>query len=330
MLKQLSLVNWATLAVAGCGVLLAPSVFAGDQEPGRYPYKITCTTGMVADIVREIVGEKAVVDNIIGEGVDPHLYTATRSDITKMLKSDIIFYNGLMLEGKMADSLRKIGKKMPSFAIGELIDKPHLATPKEQASHDDPHVWMDVSLWIQAAEKASEALCDYDPASASYYRERWADYKKQLEALDLYAKTCITSIPEEQRVLVTAHDAFNYFGHAYNIEVVGIQGISTESEAGISDINTLVKMLAARNVKAIFVETSVSDKNVKALIEGAQAIGHTVRIGGALFSDAMGKSGTYEGTYIGMIDHNVTLMTRALGGQAPEKGMLGKLTSQAD
>ena len=178
---------------------------------------------------------------------------------------------------------------------------------------------------MKAVEVVSQTLSDYDKPNAQFYQSNAESYLVQLKALEEYAKTSIATIPEQSRVLVTAHDAFNYMGRAYGIEVVGIQGISTESEAGLNDLNRLVDMLVEKNVTAVFVETSVADKNVKALIEGARAQGLEVKIGGTLFSDAMGAPGTYEGTYIGMIDHNVTTIVNALGGNAPEKGLNGKL-----
>jgi manganese/zinc/iron transport system substrate-binding protein len=184
---------------------------------------------------------------------------------------------------------------------------------------------MDVQGWTKAVEAVAKSLSEFDSANAAQYAANAEGYKRQLQELDGYVRTVIRSIPEKQRVLITAHDAFNYFGRAYEIEVRGIQGISTESEAGLQDINRLLDYLVARGVRAVFVETSVADKNVRALVDGAKARGHSVTIGGKLFSDAMGAPGTYEGTYIGMIDHNATTIAKALGGQAPEKGMRGKL-----
>jgi manganese/zinc/iron transport system substrate-binding protein len=180
---------------------------------------------------------------------------------------------------------------------------------------------------MRAVGVVGEALAGFDPEHADGYRERAAAYTTRLEALDAYARQVLGSIPEGQRVLVTAHDAFNYMARAYGLEVRGVQGISTESEAGVKDIEDLVGFLVERRIPAVFVETSVSDKNVRALVEGARARGHQVVVGGQLFSDAMGTAGTYEGTYIGMIDHNVTTITRALGGEAPEHGFQGKLAS---
>ncbi len=290
-------------------------------------YKVAATVGMIADIVREVAGEHAEVDGIINEGVDPHLYKPTSTDVKAMQAADLVFYNGLMLEGKMGDVLVRIagsGKRV--FAVTEAIlnDSDYVITSKDE--HDDPHVWMDVKGWMQAVKVVEKGLSSYDPENAEIYRSNAAAYQEKLEKLNTYAKVSISTIPEPQRVLVTAHDAFNYMARAYGIEVRGIQGMSTESEAGVKDIETLVEFLVTRKIPAVFIESSVSDKNVRALIEGAAAKGHKVVIGGELFSDAMGPAGTYEGTYIGMIDHNITLITRALGGTAPEKGLNGKLS----
>jgi manganese/zinc/iron transport system substrate-binding protein len=291
------------------------------------PYTIVTTCGMVTDIVREVAGEKAKVTGLMGEGVDPHLYKPTRDDVARLLKADVVFYSGLMLEGRMTDTFLKLSRRgTPVFAVTELLDEKFLLEPPEFAGHTDPHVWMDVSGWIQAVKVVAKSLGEVDGPNTSFYKANADAYIKQLEKLDAYAKQAVNTIPKERRVLITAHDAFNYFGRAYGIDVRGIQGISTESEAGVADINRLVNFLVERRIPAIFVETSVSDKNVRALVEGARSHGHTVRIGGTLFSDAMGAPGTYEGTYIGMIDHNVTTITRALGGEAPERGVNGKLT----
>jgi manganese/zinc/iron transport system substrate-binding protein len=286
------------------------------------PAKVTATTGMIADIVRQVAGGHAVVDNIMKEGVDPHLYKPKRSDVIALMEADVVFYNGLMLEGKMGDVLVRVARDNKHvYAVTELFDDEGFVMT-DKAGHFDPHVWMDVRGWMKAVEAVSRSLGEYDSAHAEEYRANAASYLKDLAALDAYARRAIQSIPEPQRVLVTAHDAFAYLGRAYGISVRGIQGISTESEAGVKDINQLV---TASRIQAVFVETSVADKNVRALVEGAAARGHQVKIGGKLFSDAMGAPGTYEGTYIGMIDHNVTTITRALGGEAPPRGLNGKL-----
>jgi manganese/zinc/iron transport system substrate-binding protein len=275
---------------------------------------IVATTGMVADITRQVVGDYGTVTALMGEGVDPHLYKPTSADARKIMNSDMIFYSGLLLEGRMTDTFLKaarMGKVV--FPVTELIEETYLLEPPEFEGHWDPHVWMDVSAWSQAVDAVANALCEQDAEHCDEYKANAKRYNEQLTKLHSYAIESIASIPEDKRVLITAHDAFNYFGRAYGIEVVGIQGLSTESEAGIEDVNRLVNMLVDKGISAVFVESSVSDRNVKALIEGAKSKGHTVTIGGRLFSDAMGKSGTYKGTYIGMLDHNITTITTALG-----------------
>jgi manganese/zinc/iron transport system substrate-binding protein len=290
------------------------------------PYKITTTVGMVTDIVKQVAGEKAVVTGIIGEGVDPHLYKPTRNDVAALLNADVVFYSGLLLEGKMGDTLVKVARGGKAvYAVTELIDEKYLLEPAEFQGHSDPHVWMDVGAWSKCVEAVAKALGEYDPPNAEFYRDNAVRYRAELAKLDDYARKALVTIPEKSRILITAHDAFNYFGRAYGLRVMGIQGISTESEAGLQDINRLINVIASNNVSAVFVETSVSDKNVRALVDGARAKDKNVIIGGLLFSDAMGKAGTYEGTYIGMIDHNVTTIARALGGKAPARGMNGKL-----
>lgn len=309
-------------------LLLAGFPLFGDaahaEYDGDYPYSAVATVGMVADIVREVAGDKAEVVYIVDAGVDPHTFTPTRGDVATFLRADVIFYSGLLLEGQMIDVLEKVGRRLPVFAVTERLDPEYLLQDAE-TGHPDPHVWMDVAGWIRAVDVVEKGLSEFDPQNAETYAQRAADYRERLGQLDEYAKRVIGSIPENQRIMITAHDAFRYLGRAYGLEVLGIQGISTESEAGLKDINNIVDQLVERNIPAVFVETSVSDKNVRALVEGAASRGHTVKIGGELFSDAMGPAGTYEGTYVGMIDHNVTTIARALGGDAPEGGMQGKL-----
>lgn len=296
-------------------------------EPESYPYAAVTTVGMITDVVRNVAGEKATVDGLIGEGIDPHLYKPTRNDVVALSRADIIFYNGLMLEGKMADVLVRMARRgKPVYAVTERILERGDYVMTDAEDHYDPHVWMDVDGWIMATEVIADALKEFDPANADYYAGNAAAYVERLEALDQYVQKAIDSIPRDRRVLVTAHDAFGYMGRAYGLEVKGIQGISTESEAGVKDIENLVDFLVTNGIPAVFVETSVSDKNVRALLEGAAARGHDLEIGGELFSDAMGPAGTYEGTYIGMIDHNATTIARALGGDVPEAGLNGKLS----
>ena len=320
---QFRIAAFSLLTLIGFHFLFSPPADAAYEGP--YPYRAVATVGMVADIVQNVAGEKGEVEHIIGAGVDPHAYNPTRGDVAALLKADIVFYAGLLLEGQMTDVLKKVSRSRPVYAVTERIEEAYLLRD-EATGHPDPHVWMDVQGWMKAVEVVADALSEFDPDNASRYRKNAAVYLDELERLDAYAEKVIGAIPEDQQIMVTAHDAFRYLGRAYGIEVLGIQGISTESEAGLKDINRIVGNLVDRKIPAVFVETSVSDKNVRALVEGAASRGHSVEIGGELFSDAMGKAGTYEGTYIGMIDHNVTTIARALGGNPPDKGMQGKLS----
>lgn len=294
-------------------------------EDAKHP-KVVSTVGMIADLVENIGGDLVDKNSLMGSGVDPHLYKPTRSDIATLLQADIVFYNGLLLEGKMTDALIRVasaGKKV--YAVTELLAEEFLLEPKEFLGHFDPHVWMDPQAWRKAGEVVRDKLTDYDPKNSAIYRQNAQNYLAQLDQLDSYAKKTLSAVPEQARILITAHDAFNYFGRRYGFEVIGLQGISTESEAGVQDIERIVKLIVARKIPAIFFETTVSERNMRALVDGCAAKGFQVKIGGSLFSDAMGKPGTYEGTYIGMIDHNVTTISLGLGASAPQGGMLGKL-----
>jgi manganese/zinc/iron transport system substrate-binding protein len=290
------------------------------------PIRVTATVGMVADLVRVVGGNRVVVTQICGSGVDPHLYKVTRDDVQALRQADIVFYSGLMLEGKMSDTLVREARTRPVVAVTEAIDESLLLEPEDFAGHFDPHVWMDVSAWTKCVDVVANELSKFDPAAESIYREQAKSYQAELSKLHEYGQKVIGSVPAGSRILVTSHDAFNYFGRAYGLEVLGVQGISTESEAGLQRINDLVKLLVEKNIKSVFIESSVSSDNIEALVEGAKAKGHEVRIGEKeLFSDAMGEPGTYEGTYIGMLDHNITVVARGLGGDAPPTGLHGKL-----
>ena len=294
-------------------------------------HAIVTTTAMIGDPVRHVVGDRGTVESLMGEGVDPHLYRPSRSDVARLTRADFIFFNGLNLEPQMEPALHRIADTgKPVVAAAEAVDVSHLLSSQDYAGHFDPHVWMDPGLWVAVAEAARDTLSAADPAGVESYAANAAAYSEQLLALRRYAEDTLSTVPAESRVLVTAHDAFNYFGRAYGFEVIGIQGISTESEAGLRRIEELVDLLVDRQIPAVFVESSVSERNVQALVDGAAARGHRVRIGGQLFSDAMGPHGTYEGTYIGMIDHNVTTIARALGGAAAPTGMNGQLAAVAE
>jgi len=309
-------------AVVLAALLSAAPAVAADTRP-----MVVATTGMVADLARAVAGDRADVTALIGEGVDPHLYKPTRSDIAKLTRADVVLLNGLRLEGKMDEAFQRLATAgKPVVAVAERVPAAQRLAPPEFEGNDDPHVWMVPSLWVHALDAVRDALAAADPAGADTYTRNADAYKAELADLDTYARAVFESVPANARMLVTAHDAFNYLGRAYGLEVRGIQGVSTESEAGLRDIESLVALLVERGIPAVFAETSVSDRNVQALIEGAAARGHTVVLGGSLFSDAMGAPGTYEGTYVGMVDHNVTIIARALGGSAPEGGFRGKLT----
>ena len=324
------------LLSSGCGkpeppggpTTITPGTTTGAGPVGSY--KIVTTCAMVTDIVASVAGDHAEVTGLIGEGIDPHLFTAGRNDVQKLLEADVVFYSGLMLEGRMADNFAQVGRKGKQvFAVTEGIDRDLLREPPEFDGHWDPHVWMDVSMWSQSVDFVADALSEYDTANAESYQANADALRSQLAELHNYCGKVIGSVPEKSRYLVTAHDAFGYFAAAYGIQVKAIQGISTESEANVAGINDLVQFICDNEIPAIFVESSVSSANIKAVIDGCAGRGWEVRIGAELYSDAMGAPGTYEGTYIGMMDHNATQIARALGGEAPELGWQEKLAADA-
>ena len=310
----------------GSGLLLAGLPAAGVvAASGRL--SVVATTGMVADTARQIGGALVEVKALMGPGVDPHAYRQTRTDIVAMAKADVVLWNGLFLEAQMEDVLGDLASRTTVVAVAEAVPEASRVAHDDYADRFDPHVWMNPVLWRDVAGAIRDVFKEALPAEAAVFDENFAAFDAQLDALAGYSKAALASVPEGARVLVTAHDAFNYFGQAYGYDVVGVQGISTESEAGLNRVAELVDMLVARKVGSVFVESSVSDRSVRALIEGAAAQGWTVKIGGELYSDAMGLEGTYEGTYIGMIDHNVTTIAAGLGGQVPARGMNGKLSA---
>lgn len=268
-----------------------------------------CTTGMVADLVREIGGERVRVTQLMRAGVDPHTYKANMGDIHALAGADVVLYSGLHLEGKLTETLERLGRHTRVVAVAEAIN-PELLLSENGAV--DPHIWFDVSLWSQTCKPVAHALSQLDPEHATQYVWRARQYQQKLADLDERVRNQIASIPKDRRVLVTAHDAFHYFERAYDIEVKAIQGVSTESEAGLREINELVRFLIARNVKAVFVENTIDESNIQSLIEGCAARRHPVRIGGELYSDSLGPVGTPEGTYVGMIRHNVDRIVSAL------------------
>lgn len=273
---------------------------------GSYPIDVVCTTGMVADLVRVIGGDRVKVTQLMDDESDPHIYKANPGDVSRLEEADLVFYSGLHLEGKLSEVLDNISRRKLAFPVAEYYPEDKIMTDEEQGL--DPHVWFDVRLWNDARGVVQKVLSQYDPEHADEYKERGEAYRKRLEKLHEETLEKIKSIPEERRVLITAHDAFQYFGAAYDIEVRGIQGISTESEASLKDVNDLIKFIVKKKIKAVFVENTVNERNMQSLIAGCEKAGHNVKIGGTLYSDAMGKSGSY----VGMVRHNVDTIVKAL------------------
>jgi len=276
--------------------------------------KITTTIGMITDVVRQIGGEHVEVTGLMKSNVDPHLFKASHGDIKRLEEAEIIFYNGLHLEGKMIDILEKMADRKTTVAVSDYVDRAELRTGAENGldTEYDPHIWFNVKHWMKAAESIRDTLKERDPDHAADYDRNAAAYLAQLRELDDETAAQIATIPEQARVLVTAHDAFGYFGDAYGLQVMGLQGISTASEAGTKDVTDLRDFLVRNRIKAVFIESSVPRKAIDAVIQGAREQGHELAIGGELFSDAMGEDGTPEGTYIGMVRHNVNTIVNAL------------------
>lgn len=316
-------------ASAAAGAMTVAPLSAAAQTGGL---SVVATTGMIADAARVVAGPDADVSALMGPGVDPHAYRETRADVAEMLGADLVLWHGLFLEAQLEGFLTDLAARRGSAAaLGEAIPE-ELLLPydavEEGGGRFDPHVWMDPRLWALVVDAAAEEIAARAPGSADAVAERRDAYRAELDALADYVDTVLASVPERSRVLITAHDAFRYFGRSVGLRLEGVQGVSTASEAGVRRISELVDLLVENDVPAVFAETSVSDRNMRALIEGAAARGAVVRLGPALFSDAMGAEGTYEGTYLGMIDHNATAVARALGGEAPARGRLGRLGAE--
>jgi manganese/zinc/iron transport system substrate-binding protein len=282
---------------------------------GEYPMKVVCTTGQVADLVRNIGGEHVEVTTLMGPGVDPHLYRESPSDIEKLSTADAIFYNGVHLEGRMADLFEKLSERRPTFAVTHSLVEAkaaRLRKPPEFEGHYDPHVWHDPTLWADCAKYVTSVMTEIDPAHREDYNRNGAAYEKQLAELDTYCRGQLAAIPKPQRVLVTAHDAFGYFCITYDIESMPLGGVSTEEEVSIGRMDEVVNFLVDRKVKAVFVESAVAPRIVEALIEPCKKRGHDVHIGGELYADCLGPAGTPDATYIGMIKKNVETIVEAL------------------
>ena len=291
---------------------IAVAVLVSRAEAEPPACHVVATTTVVADLVRQVGGDRVVVDCLMGPGIDPHSYRATPRDADRLAKARLIVASGLHLEGKLAELLSRLARRVVVTAVADSLPRDSLLPVADNLY--DPHVWFDASLWSGCVPAVVEALTKLDPAGREHYEARGADYVQRLQALDGVLRTRLADIPRQRRVLVTAHDAFRYFGRAYDVEVVGVQGTSTESEAGLADINRLVELIVSRRIPAVFVETSVSDRNVKALREGAQARGHAVALGGSLYSDSLGGPASHAETLEEMLRENVETIHAGLAG----------------
>lgn len=308
-------IAWVVAAVGGVMLLGCRGADSSRPAVRHYPLGVVCTTGYVADLLRQVGGTHVQVEALMSPGVDPHLYKVTPRDVRKLSGADAVFYNGLHLEGRLADLLEKLARQKPVFAVtaARVAQRdPRLRRMPGTKDVYDPHVWFDAGLWAQCALDVAEQLAALDPQHAGDFRASAAAYAAQLRALDAECRRRLAEIPAPRRVLVTAHDAFGYFGAAYGVEVRGLQGISTADEAALAAVNQLVDLLVERRVKAVFVESSVPPKNVQALVEACAACGHRLAVGGELYSDALGPQGTPEATYVGAMRYNLTTIVAAL------------------
>lgn len=305
--------------------LLSAAVFAGCQEPGesdsvapapalerkdRRPIQVLVTTGMVKDIVERVGGPEVDVKALMGPGVDPHLYKASPGDVRLFIAADLVVYSGLHLEGKLTEVLHRLQARTPTHALADSLPRERLL--RLEGNTYDPHVWFDVALWSQTLTGVCDLLSRYDPPRARDYAERAERSRRELRDLDDECRRSLAEIPPSRRVLVTPHDAFSYFGRAYDVEIRALQGVSTESEAGVFEVNELVDFLVQRSIRSVFVESTTSDRNVRALVEGCASRGHQLVIGGELFSDGLGPIGGAGDTYVGMVRHNVNAIKRGL------------------
>tara|TARA_R110000772_G_scaffold46819_6_gene106967 strand:- start:705 stop:1610 length:906 start_codon:yes stop_codon:yes gene_type:complete len=274
--------------------------------------KVVTTTSMLTDLVKNIGGDLVEINGLMGAGVDPHLYKASEGDVTKLYQADVIFYNGLHLEGKLVEVFEKMGSKKMTVSLGESLDKNELIGSEYFASNYDPHVWFNIQFFKHFGDRVTEILVSKDAKNADKFRENNTLYQKKLDELEADVKATIETLPKEKRILVTAHDAFNYFGKQYGFNVLGLQGISTATEAGVQDVRRLSQFIIDNKVKAIFIESSVPRRTIEALQEAVLSKNHEVVIGGSLYSDALGDLGTIEGTYVGMFKANVKTIVEAL------------------
>jgi manganese/zinc/iron transport system substrate-binding protein len=302
----------AVLLAAALLLVAACDPWAAETEAAAGRLRVVATIGMIGDAAQRIGGDRVFVQALMGPGVDPHLYKARAGDVRRLSRADLVLYNGLHLEAAMGEVLEEMGGRGHTVAVGEAVPSAERIATTEFGGNYDPHVWFDVALWQHAVLRIEEALRQADPAHAAEYAARGAAYRAELDALDAWVRERVSVLPRERRVLITAHDAFGYFGRAYGFDVMGLQGISTSSEAGTNDVQRLATEIEGRRIPAIFLETSIPPRNIQAVLAAVRARGHAVRLGGELFSDAMGDRGTPEGTYIGMVRHNVETIVNAL------------------
>ena len=305
--------NRITIMILILSILLVGCGNNKDKTNENGKINIVTTTTIIGDAVETIGGDKVNSEVLMGPGIDPHLYKASAGDMNKMQNADLIIYNGLHLEGKMSDVLEQMQKSgKNTYAAGDAVDSSRLIESKEFEGSFDPHIWFDVELWIDVVKGIEEKIVEVDPENEEYYRQNAEAYLAELEELHIYTKSRAEELPSEKRVLITAHDAFNYFGKAYGFEVKGLQGLSTATEAGTADVRNLADFIADREISAIFIESSVPAKNMEALKNAVVSRGFTVEIGGELFSDSLGNPDTEEGTYIGTVKHNINTIVDSL------------------
>ncbi|SOS48658.1 metal ABC transporter solute-binding protein, Zn/Mn family [Tenacibaculum dicentrarchi] len=274
---------------------------------------IVTTTTMITDLIKNIGGNKIEVNGLMGAGVDPHLYKASEGDVSKLFNADVVIYNGLHLEGKLEEVFEKMEhQNKKTIVVSDVIDKKNLIGSELFASNYDPHIWFDITNWTKITSYVTNKLAEIDVKNASFYKENAKIYLEKLQELNKQVATKINELPQEKRILVTAHDAFNYFGRQHKFNVVGLQGLSTATEAGVQDVQKLAKFIIDNKVKAIFVESSVPKRTIEALQAAVKSKNQEVVIGGTLYSDALGSTGTIEGTYIGMYNANVNTIVNAL------------------
>jgi manganese/zinc/iron transport system substrate-binding protein len=304
---------WLALVVA----VTACDPWAAETEAAAGRLRVVATIGMISDVAARIGGDEVYVQGLMGPGVDPHLYKARAGDVRRLTRAELVLYNGLHLEAAMGEVLAELGSRQRTVAVTEWIDRAELMTLEGYPGSFDPHVWFDVQLWKQAARRIGHALSEADPANAGAYAARTEAYAAELDGLDAWVRERIESVPPARRVLITAHDAFGYFGRAYGLEVLALQGISTASEAGTGDVQRLAAEIERRRIPALFLETSIPPRTIRSVIAAVRARGFDVAAGGELFSDALGDAGTAEGTYIGMVRHNVETIVNALSQELP-------------